>query len=182
MNTQTTATLSTVTTDLLTTYGNTAKNVINAYRVGNERVVGFMDQRWERAVKQVGKRLSTVSRDNALAAQKKLSGYYIKGITLASDRADSAVNTAVELTGKGLQQVAANAVRFQKSTGVTTLNTLARVAVPAAMVVSKVASKLEQRSDQLVSAVSGNKVKAKVKATAKRVTAFRKARTAKVAV
>lgn len=178
MNTKSNASLATVTTELIASYGNTAKNVINAYRVGNERVVGMMDQRWESAVKATGKRLTTEVRTNALAAQKKLSGYYIKGIALTSDSADTAVNKAVELAGKGVQQVAANAARFQKSTGVTTLNKLAVVAVPAAQAVSKVAVKIEQQSDQLVNTVAGKTAKVKV-ASVKRVTPFKKARAAK---
>ena len=44
--------LSSVTTDLITSYGNTAKNVINAYRAGGERVADFFEQRWERALEQ----------------------------------------------------------------------------------------------------------------------------------
>ena len=180
MNTKSNVSLTAVTTDLIASYGNTAKNVINAYRVGNERVIGFMDQRWESAVKQTGKRLSVEARDNALAAQKKLSGYYIKGITLTSDSADTAVNKAIELAGKGVQQVAANAARFQKSTGVTTLNKLAVAAVPAAQAVSKVAFKIEKQSDQLVNTVAGKTAKVKV-ASVKRVTPFKKARTAKAA-
>lgn len=180
MNTKSNVSLTAVTTDLIATYGNTAKNVINAYRVGNERVVGFIDQRWESAVMQTGKRLSVEARDNALAAQKKLSGYYIKGITLTSDSADTAVNKAVELAGKGVEQMAANAARFQKSTGVTTLNKLAVAAVPAAQAVSKVAIKIEKQSDQLVNTVAGKTAKVKV-ATVKRVTPFKKARAAKAA-
>ena len=180
MTTQSNASLATVTTELIASYGNTAKNVINAYRVGNERVAGFMDQRWENAVKQASKGLSTEARDNALAAQKKLSGYYIKGITLTSDSADTAVNKAIELAGNGVRQVAANAARFEKSTSVTTLNKLAVVAVPAALAVSKVAVKIEQQSDQLVNILAGKTAQVKV-ASVKRVTPFKKARAAKAA-
>jgi hypothetical protein len=180
MNTKANVSLTAVTTDLIASYGNTAKNVITAYRVGNERVVGFMDQRWENAVKKTGKRLTAEVRDNALSAQKKLSGYYIKGITLTSDSADMAVNKAVELAGKSVEQMAANAARFQKSTGVTTLNKLAVAAVPAAQAVTKVAAKIEAQSDQLVNTVAGKTAKVKV-ASVKRVTPFRKARAAKAA-
>ena len=177
MTTQSNASLATVTTELIASYGNTAKNVINAYRVGNERVAGFMDQRWENAVKQASKGLSTEARDNALAAQKKLSGYYIKGITLTSDSADTAVNKAIELAGNGVRQVAANAARFEKSTSVTTLNKLAVAAVPAAQAVSKVAVKIEQQSDQLVNTLAGTTAKINV-ASVKRITPFKKARAA----
>lgn len=172
--------LTAVTTDLIETYGNTAKNVINAYRVGNERAIGFMDQRWESALTKVGRKLTAEVRGNALSAQKKLSGYYAKGIAVTSDSADTAVSKAVELAAKGVQQVAANAARFEKSTGVTTLNKLAVAAVPAAQAVSKVAVRIEKQTGALVNTVAGKKAVVKA-ATVKRVTPFKKARARKAA-
>ncbi len=174
----TNSSLASVTTDLIESYGNTAKNVINACRVGNERVAGFMDQRWESAVMASGKRLTAEVRSNALAAQKKISGYYIRGIEIGTQGADTAVSRTVEIAAKGVQQMAANAARFEKSTGVTALNKLAVAAVPAAQAVSKVATRIEKKSDALLSTVSGKKTAAKA-AVAKRVRAFRKARAAK---
>ena len=53
--------LSTVATAVIESYGNTAINVINAYRTGGERVIGFVDQRFEAAV-NAGGALSTSSR------------------------------------------------------------------------------------------------------------------------
>ena len=175
----TTQNLSAVTNDLIESYANTARNVINAYRVGNERAVGFMDQRWESALEKTGKRLTAEVRTNALSAQKKLSGYYIKGITLTTNGADTAVGKAVELAAKGVHQVAINAAKFEKTTGLTALQKLAVAAVPAAQAVSKVATKIEAQSGQLVNTVAGHKPQAK--ATVKRTSAFKKARTAKVA-
>ena len=172
-------TLTAVTTDLIESYGNTAKNVINAYRVGNERVVGLMDQRWESAVNATGKRLTSEVRTNALAAQKILSGYYIRGITIGTDGADTAVAKTVELAAKGVQQVAANAARFEKSTGVTALNKLAVVAVPAAQAASNVATRIEKQSGELVNTVAGKTPVANL--ASKPVTAFKKARAAKAA-
>ena len=169
--------LSEVTTDLIESYGNTARNVINAYRVGNERAMGYVDQRWTSAVMNTGERLTDDVRNNALAAQKKLSGYYAKGLALTTDSADTAIAKAVELAAKGVQQVAANAARFEKSTGVTALHKLAVVAVPAAQAVSKVATRIEKQSGELVNTVAGKKPVAKV--VSKRVTAFKKARMAK---
>ena len=172
--------LSAVTTDLIETYGNTAKNVINAYRVGNQRVLGFMDQRWESAVTKAGRKLTAEVRGNALSAQKKLSAYYAKGIALSTGGADTAVNKAVELAAKGVQQAAANAARFEKSTGFTALNKLAVAAVPAAQAISKVAVRIEHQSSALVNTVSGKNSGVKA-ATVKRVTPFKKARARKAA-
>ena len=46
--------LSSVATAVIESYGNTAKNVISAYRVGNERAVSAMEQRWQAAVISCG--------------------------------------------------------------------------------------------------------------------------------
>ena len=162
--------LSTVTTDLIESYGNTARNVIQAYRVGNLRAVQFVDQRWEKALQQSARPLRVDVRKNALAAQKTISGMYIKGIDMTSNGADVMVNKAVELAGKGVQQVAANASAFEKRTGVATLNSLAKATVPAAIVVGNLAGKLEQGSSSRANTVAGKNAKVKV-ATVKRSTA-----------
>lgn len=162
--------LSTVTTDLIESYGNTARNVIQAYRVGNQRAVQFVDQRWEKALQQSSRQLRLDVRKNALAAQKTISGMYIKGIDVTSNSADAMVNKAVELAGKGVQQVAANASAFEKRTGVATLNSLAKATVPAAIVVGNLAGKIEQGSSSLANTVAGKNAKVKV-ATVKRSTA-----------
>ena len=162
--------LSTVTTDLIESYGNTARNVIQAYRVGNQRAVQFVDRRWEQALQQSASQLRAEVRKNALAAQKTLSGMYIKGIDLTSNGADAMVSKAVELAGKGVQQVAVNASAFEKRTGVAALNSLAKVTVPAVVVVGNLAGKLEQGSSSLANSVAGSQASVKV-AAVKRTTA-----------
>jgi len=164
--------LTAITHDLIESYGNTAKNVITAYRVGNERAVVLMDKGWANAVNKAGARLSGEVRGNAVAAQKKFSGLYATAVTLTSDGADNAVGKAVEFAGKGVRQVAANANRFEKATGLTTLNTLAGAAIPAAQAVVEMAAKIEAKSSALAKKASGPK--AKVKAVAVKRTATKK--------
>jgi hypothetical protein len=171
--------LATVTNELIESYGNTAKNVINAYRVGNERAVVFMDQTFVAALDKTGTRLSAQARSNAVAAEKKLTAYYAKTVEVTSANADTVVNKAVELAGKSVVQVAANAGRFEKSTGVTTLSTLATVAVPAAQAVNKVVAKIEAQSGLLASKIAGKPAKAKV--AVKRVAAKKTIRARKAA-
>jgi hypothetical protein len=153
--------LATVTNELIASYGNTAKNVIQAYRVGNERAAGFVDQRWETVVANNAERLGKTVRTNALAAQKKVTALYVQGVVLTADGAEVAVNRTVELAGKGVEQVAANASRFEKAMGVSTLNTIADAAVPAAQVVTKAAAKLEAQSGVLVRKIAGKTLKAR---------------------
>ncbi len=171
--------LATVTNELITCYGNTAKNVINAYRVGNARAVGYVDQSWAAAVNKTGPRLSAEVRVNAMAAQKKVSGFYARGVEMTSDSADVAVNKAVELAGKGVVQVAANASRFEKATGVT-LKPLAVAAVPAAQAVTKVAARIEVQSGLLANKIAGKKASVKT-ASVKRAVAKKTVRARKTA-
>ncbi|HSV55443.1 MAG TPA: hypothetical protein VLJ57_25185 [Burkholderiaceae bacterium] len=175
-----TQSLSTVTTDLIESYGNTARNVINAYRASGERVAEFVDQRWDRALTQSSDQLGADVRKNAQALHDLLNGYYSKSIALTSAGADALVDKVVELAGQGVTQVAANASRFEEQTGTATLSQLALAAVPAALAVSKVASQIEQKSGQLAEKIAGGKVKATV-ASVKRAAAAGKARARKAA-
>ena len=163
--------LATVTNELIESYGNTAKNVISAYRVGNERAAVFMDERFVAALDKAGSRLSAKTRKSALSAEQKLTAYYVKSVEVTSDNANLVVNKAVELAGKGVVQVSANAGRFEKSTGVTTLSSLATAAVPAAKAVTKVVAKIEARSSKLASQLAGKPVRAKAAKVAKAVKA-----------
>ncbi len=167
--------LSTVTTDVIESYGNAAKNVIDAYRLGNQRVARFVDQRWESAVQQASSRLRAEARTNALSAQKAVNGMYVKGIDMTSAGAGKVVDKFVEIAGKGVHQVACNAKAFETRTGVTTLNTIAKAAVPAVVVVGDLASKLEQGSNLLANTVGGNTAVADTIAKVKKQVAKRTA-------
>ncbi len=176
----TTRNLSAATSDLIETYGNTAKNVVNAYRVGGERVIGFVDQRWARALDKTGRKLSAEVRGNALSAQKKISAYYAQGISMTSAGADAVVSKVVQLATKGVQQAAANASQFEKRTGTKALHKVAQAVVPAVDAVQKVASAIEQQSSRLANRIVGKTAQVKV-AAVKRVTPFKKARARKAA-
>lgn len=166
--------LATVANDLIESYGNTVHNVIGAYRAGGERMVDFLEQRWEQALEQSRPQLTAEVAENAAAAQKMFGGYYAKGLSFTTDGADSVLDQLVKLASAGVERVAANASLFEEKTGVTTLNLLAGAAVPAVQAVSKLAAQIEQKSAELASKVAGDGV---TDVAAKRVSPFKKART-----
>jgi hypothetical protein len=172
--------LTAVTNELIESYGNTAKNVINAYRVGNERAVDFVSKGFATAVEKAGSTLSIELQDKAVSAQKSIASFYSKGVEVTSEGADSAVNKVVELAVKSLEQVAANTARLEKALGANTLNALVDAALPAAEAVNKVAAKLEAKSGDLVNNIAGSKAKVKV-ATVKRAAAKKAAPARKAA-
>jgi hypothetical protein len=147
--------LSTVASDLITSYGKTAVNVINAYRVGGERVIGYVDQRFESVVNRRALPLSTSVRGNLVTVQKRISGYYVKGIQLSSGGAQTVVNTVVDLAGKSVERIAANATSIDKASGTSALDTLSSVVLPGAHVVSKLADRIEQRATQVAQKIAG---------------------------
>lgn len=177
-------TLSAATTDLLETYGKTAHNMIEVYRVGGERVAGFVDQRWSMALDSVGTRLAADVRSNALSAQRKVSSLYTRGVRFSTGGADAVVHKAVAIATQGVRQAAASAEQLEHLTGITRLAQVAHAALPAVEVVQRVASQLEVRSHRLAKRVAGRP--SPVAATqaapaAKRATTARKPRARKVA-
>ena len=166
--------LSNVTTDLINSYGNTAKNVINAYRAGGQRVANFVEQRWERALEKSRSQLVPEVRNNAKHAQKILGSYYVKGLAFTTNGADTVVDQLVSFAGQGVQQVAANANRFEEKTGVA-LDRFTVAVAPVTTVVTKLASQIELKSGELADKIAGTAT------TAKRVSPFKKARAQKAA-
>lgn len=166
--------LSSVATAVIESYGNTTLNMINAYRTGGERVIGFVDERFEDAVNTGAARLSEELRSNLIDTEKRISGFYAKGLQFGTDRAESAVNSAMELANKGVVRIAANAERFDQATKLGALDMLNRVALPAASAVSGVVAKIEAGSGQLAKKVAGKPAVVRV--------ATRQARTVKKAV
>ena len=149
--------LSTVATDVIESYGNTAKNVIHAYRSGGERVVDMLQHNWDRALRESRSQLAAGVASNATAAQKVVCSYYIKGLTLTTDGAQQAVSQIVKLAGNGVERVAANASLFEVKTGVTALNTIAQATLPGALALSTLANKIEKKSAALASRIAGEK-------------------------
>lgn len=169
--------LSTVATEVIEAYGITATNVINTYRFGGERVLGFFDQRFASVVNRGASALSKGTRSSLTDNQQRVSGFYVKGLRLGTDRAQSAVGVAVDLATKGVSLVASNATRLDRSAKLNALDKLNRLAMPAATLLSNVAERLEEGSGELVKRVSGKPMPVKAVATRKLNASKRKAAT-----
>ncbi len=169
--------LSTVANEVIQSYGITAINVINSYRFGGERVLGFVDERFAIAVNRGAALLRKDLRSNLIGKQQRFSGYYVKGLRLGAERAESVVGVAVDLAGKGVNMVSANAERFEVSADA--IDMINRVARPAANVVHQVVGRIEKGSSMLVKLVSGKDLPAKAVATRKLKTVKREAAVAR---
>ncbi len=161
--------LSTVAYDVIVSSGNTAKNVINAYRAGGERVAGAIEQRWDNAFAQSRKQLSAETAKNATAAKQLVGGYYTKGLTVTTDSASGLVAQLVKVLGGGVERALAGAELVQAKTGMNTIDTLAQVSMPGVVALSGLAAQAEQQSAALTRKIKGHSALAVAKRAAKRV-------------
>ncbi len=161
--------LSTIAYDVIVSSGNTAKNVINAYRAGGERVAGAIEQRWDTAFAQSRKQLSTETAKNATAAKHLVGGYYTKGLAVTTDSASGIVAQLVKVLGGGVARALAGATLVQAKTGTHTIDTLAQASMPGVAALSTLASQAEQQTAALTRKIKGNSTLAVAKRAAKRV-------------
>lgn len=156
--------LSSVAATVIDAYGNTARNVISVYRSGGERVIGFVDQRFETVVERGVAPLRRALRSQLIDTQQRLSGCSVKGLHFGAERAHSAVDAAVDLAHKGVVRIAANAERFDQATQLGALEAISRAAMPAAVAMSRVAARIESGSSRLARRVSRQPAVAKAAA------------------
>ncbi|OQW89075.1 MAG: hypothetical protein BWK72_03635 [Rhodoferax ferrireducens] len=160
--------LSTVTCHVISSYGNTANNVIHAYRAGGERVVKLLDKRWNGAMRQSRSQLAGGVAKNATLVQQAMHKYSLKGLTLTSGGAQSVVKQVVKMADAGVTTLSAGASRIEDKTGAHVFSTMAHAVLPGALVLDNLASQIEQKSADLASRIAGDNVVVKV---AKRATA-----------
>lgn len=162
--------LSTVTYDVIVSYGNTAKHVVNAYRAGGERVAGLLEQSWDRAFAQSRAQLSAETAKNAQAAKHLVGGYYSKSLSVTSDSATDVIAQLVKLAGGGVERALAGAEKVQAKTGFKTIDTLAQATLPGAVALCTLASTVEKQTAVLARKVAGDSVTYMAKRAAKRGT------------
>ena len=171
--------LSTVATQVIEACGITATNVINSYRFGGERVVGFIDERFAAVVDRSAPTLANSTRATLIDAEQRVSGFYVKGLHFGTDRVQSAVGVAVDLATKGVSLVATNATRLDRRTNLNALDKFNLVVMPAAALINSVAAGFEEGSTELVKRVAGDAMPAKAIATRKLNASKRKAATSR---
>jgi hypothetical protein len=177
--------LSTVTCHVISSYGNTATNVIHAYRTGGEHVVKLLDRRWNGALRESRSQLAAGVAKNATVVQQAVHKYSLKGLTLSSGGAQGLVNQAVKLADASVTTLSASASNLENKTGVHVLSTLAQAVLPGARLLDTIANRIEQTSAKLATRIAGDNVVISVAkraaATRKPSPAARKARPAKPA-
>lgn len=159
--------LSTVTNELIESYANTARHVIQACRAGSVRVGEMIDARWVSALARSANQLTSEVRENAQAAHDKISAVYHRGIAVTSDSAVTVIDRVQAIAASSVRQVASNAETFEAKTGVSALTAIAGAALPAAQVTSRLVGELERKTGEFASSIDAHPVQRKAKAATK---------------
>ena len=170
--------LSAVTADLIESYGNTVKNVIDALRAGSEQAVVVLEQHWSSTLLAPHTPMPAQMAKTISATQLTLNRCITQGLEQSSKGAQEMVNQLVNLATQGVERLAANASLFEEQTGLRGLRLLSQASLPAASVLVTLATHIEQKTATLSRKYAHGDVST---ATIKRTTAFSRKSRAKSA-
>ena len=175
----TTSTLNAVAIDVVGQYGMAGKLLVEAYRVGTQRAVAQVND----TVAKVPS-LPMVDgsiRDSFLAAHAQLTGFFVGGVTRATEQADLAIDRMTDGTTQGIKRMAGLAERVQSMVGAPVVETMTKVNLPAAQLSLQIAGQVVEGSKRLVRQVAGDNVAEVAVAAAAAAAAEPKARARRAA-
>jgi hypothetical protein len=102
-----TITFATSATSALARLGNTAHQLVGAYRDGGERLAAALERRWKAALKESSPQLTAETRRNAARAQRAFSASYSKGLAFTADGAEIVIDTVLGAAVAAVERAAA---------------------------------------------------------------------------
>jgi hypothetical protein len=101
-----TTAFSSAATNAIANAGNTAHDLIGAFRDRGEFLGVALEQRWKAALKESAPQLTDETRKNAARAQRAFSASYAKGLALTADGAEVVIDTLVGAAVAAVQRAA----------------------------------------------------------------------------
>jgi len=169
----TTQTFTSVAINVVGQYNQAGKQLVRAYRVGTERAVRGVNERFADVVN--ARSLPLVNgavKSSLIDAQQHLTGFVATGLDLGSNGADLTIDRVARGVKGGIERVSDVTAGIESALNTSALDTVAILALPVAHVSLELASQLAQGSKRLSDRVAGNDaviVAASPKASKKRV-------------
>jgi len=163
--------LSSVAFDVVGQYNQAGKQLVRAYRVGSDRAVDAVNERFESVVN--ARPLSIVGdtvKANLIGAEKKLTGVVSRGVNLGANGADFTIDQVARVANVGIERMVEASNRVENVIGSTAVQRVNTLALPAATMSLQIANFVAQSSKFLSERVTGvEKVARPVKKAAKKV-------------
>ncbi len=152
-----TTTLNAVAVDVVGQYALAGKHLVQAYRLGTQRVVDQMSERYSAFVN--GGSLPMVDesiRTSLLNAHQQMTGFFVGGVARATEQADLAIDRVSMTTAEGIKRLGGVSERFEAVVGAPVVETMTKVNLPIAQLSLQIAGQAVENSKRLVETVAGS--------------------------
>ena len=176
----TTTTLNAVAIDVVGQYGLAGKHLVNAYRLGTQRVVNQVNERYTSMIQSPSLPMVHDSlRASILSAHQQLTGFFVGGVARATEQADLAIDRITDTTAQGIKRLGGVGERIEAMVGTPVVDTMTKINMPAAQLSLQIAGQVVEGTKRLVERVAA--VEEAVNATVVAATTEAKARAKRAA-
>ncbi len=148
-------TLNTVAIDVVGQYGLAGKHVVNAYRLGTQRVVAQLNERYTSMLESPSLPMVSESiRASMLSAHQQLSGFFVGGVNRATEQADLAIDRITDGTTQGIKRLGGMGERLESVVGTPVVDTMTKINMPAAQLSLQIAGQVVEGTKRLVERVA----------------------------
>ena len=141
-----TANFTATTNDTLQSCAKVAVTLIDTLRAVGQQSIGRADSRWERLVNRRGARLGDKLRQDLVAAQREITGFYSRGLESFSARSASAVQALLDASVAGVEQVSGRVDKLEAALRPLPLGSAIVIAQPFAEAGREVVGFVAQRT------------------------------------
>lgn len=150
-------TLNAVAVDVVGQYALASKHLIQAYRLGTQRVVDQISERYSAMLSNPA--LPVVDetvRTSLLNAHQQMTGFFVGGVARATEQADLAIDRMTSATTESLKRLGSVSERIEAVVGTPVVETLSKVNLPVAQLSLSIAGQAVENSKRLVEQVAGS--------------------------
>lgn len=148
-------TLNAVAIDVVGQYGLAGKHLVNAYRLGTQRVVAQINERYTSMIESPSLPMVDVSiRSSILAAHQQLTGFFVGGVVRATEQADLAIDRMTDSAAQGIKRLGGVGERLEAIVGQPVVETVTKVNMPAAKLSLQIAGQVVEGTKRLVERVT----------------------------
>ncbi len=183
-NTQSPESINAVAIDVVGQYGLAYKHLVNAYRLGTQRAVARINERYTSMIESpVVPMVDASLRSSMLAAHQQLTGFFVGGVVRATEQADLAIDRMTDGTAQGIKRLGGVGERLEAIVGQPVVETVTKVNMPAAKLSLQIAGQVVEGTKRLVERASATQdvVEAAVAETVAAATSEAKSRSKRAA-
>ncbi len=150
-------TLNAVAADVVGQYALAGKHLVQAYRLGTQRVVEQISERYSSMLNSTAMPMVDESvRTSLLNAHQQMTGFFVGGVARATEQADLAIDRMTSTTTENLKRLGGVSERIEAVVGTPVVETLSKVNLPIAQLSLQIAGQAVETSKRLVETVAGS--------------------------